>query len=97
MTEKGQLYEIAQGAIEDALVNSNPEATMQFKEKAHSRIAEGEQAELDAGQNPYVKRLEELGVKTDTEQPLAKVVAGQTSGAGNRTGIKDLLKQVENV
>lgn len=93
--EKGQLYEIAQEAIEGALTSSNPEAAMQFEEKAHSRIEEGEQAELDAEANPYEKRLTELGVKLDKDQPLAKIVGNQTPQ--NRTGIKNLLRQVENV
>lgn len=91
--EKGQLYEIAQEAIEGALINSNPEATMQFEEKAHSRISETEQAELDAETNHYEKRLAEKGVKLNSDQPLAQIVENKTTQ--NRTGIKSLLHQVE--
>ena len=96
-TEKGQVYELAQQAIEAALTSANPEATMQFEERAHSRAAEGEGASSDAGNNPYVKKLEELGIKTDKDQPLAKAASQGAPNSENRTGIRDLLTQVENV
>ena len=93
-TEKGQLYELAQQAIEDALISSNPEADIQFEEKAHSRISEEEQAKLDAAGNPYEKRLQDKGVKLDGDQPLAKVVEAQSkSRAPNRTGITSMLSE----
>ena len=58
---KGQVYELAQQAIEAALTSANPEATMQFEEKAHSQASEGEGALTEASANPYVKKLEEVG------------------------------------
>ena len=53
-----------------ALTSANPEAMTQFKEQAHSRVAEAEGARAD--NNPYVKRLEEMGIKTNPENALAK-------------------------
>ena len=96
-TEKGQVYELAQQAIEATLTSANPEAMMQFEEQAHSRAAEGEGASTDANHNPYIKKLEELGVKIDADQPLAKAAGQGASGAENRTGIRDLLTQAETV
>ena len=55
-TETGQVYELAQGAIEAALTSANPEAMAQFEEQAHSRVAEDGSASGDASQNPYVKK-----------------------------------------
>ena len=95
-TETGQVYELAQEAIEAVLTSANPEAMTQFEEQAHSRVAEGEGASGDASQNPYVKRLEELGVKIDTDNPLAKAASQSAPENGNRTGIQNLLTQVDN-
>ena len=70
--------------IKAAFASANPEEAMQFEEQAHSQPSGKANSRLDASNKTYVKRLEELGIKTDADNPLAKAMNQAKTRRQNR-------------